>query len=1382
MDRLLYYLKPAAGPARPSKAVAMASRRPVENAGEVGSGTLARATTLGFVHSRRWLAGAATTLVRSMTLMALAVVPLLVTGAAPAPVSTSSSGVALPAHLQDTGVSAGTISTLAGAPLSGKAAAGTAIAGPAMAATPPGISPPEMFVTDASYGVVYEVNPIATVALPAGTASIFAAGGANPASCAGSVDAVGDGCTAISAQLDDPRGVAVDASGDVFIADQAGQRIRMVAATNCVSACPYGLASTTAGDIYTVAGNGTPGYSGDGGPAGPAQLDNPSGVAVDASGNLLIADTANNRIRMVAAASCASKCPYGLSATVGGSIYTVAGGGTGGLGDAGPAVDGKLNQPEAVSADAGGNLLIADTNDHRIRMIAVADCTSSCPYGLASTTAGDIYTVAGDGTRGYSGDGGPAGSAELNGPAGVALDAGGNLMVADTGNNRIRLVAAASCSSACPYGLTSTTAGDIYTVAGDGTPGYSGDGGPARSATLANPHVAGGDALGDLLVADTNGNRIRLVAAASCSSACPYGLASTTAGDIYTVAGDGTPGYSGDGGPAGSAELSAPYAVAAATSGNQFVADANRIRLVAAASCSSACPYGLASTTAGDIYTVAGNGTPGYSGDGGPARLAELDNPTSVAVDAAGNLLIADQGNQRIRLIAVTTCVSACPYGLASTTAGDIYTVAGNGTPGYSGDGGPARSAALANPQGVAVDASGNLLIADTGNQRTRLVAGKVCMSGCPYGLTSTTVGDIYTVTGNGTPGYSGDGGPAGSAAIAWPDAVSVDPDGDLLVVDSGNNRIRLVAATSCPSGCPYGLASTTAGDIYTVAGGGTGGLGDGGPAVSGELNQPQDVSTDVFGDILIADWGNNRIRLVAATSCPSGCPYGLASTTAGDIYTVAGDGTQGYSGDGGAATSAELSYPQGVVVTAAGDLLIADFGNKRVRQVTGSGLVSSGSSYTSLNPFRIVDTRCAILSPPAYCSGENLPAKNAALSAIAAGASQTVTIDGTGSGTDVVPQAGVTAVVANMTVDDFGGNGGYLRAYATGGSVPPVSAINWRATSTGAIANLATIPVSSGGTITVANGGGTGKVDYQLDIQGYYSAPSPGSTTGLFNPLSPARLADTRCLAVDRSLADCKGLPVENAGLATIAGGTFDAVSVDGLGGLPLAGVAAVVLNLTATDTGAGNGYFSVYPAGQNRAEVSNLNWDGGEAAVPNRVTVEVGASGKIDVFSSIKADVIVDLSGYYTGGSAKAQTGSLFNPINPTRYVDTRCSTSSTLQGCAGISALSPADHALHPIPARGTDMVAVGGVGSDLVPAGATAFVGNLTAVGPADGGFLSVNPVVKPPTTSDVNFAAGETVANMIVGGLDPLGEVVVYNSASGATGMILDVSGYFGPVV
>ena len=328
-----------------------------------------------------------------------------------------------------------------------------------------------------------------------------------------------------------------------------------------------------------------------------------------------------------------------------------------------------------------------------------------------------ITTVAGNGTTSYSGDGGAATNASLYNPNGVAVDTSGNLFIADIFNNAIRKV---------------TTNGLITTVAGNGSPGDSGDGGTATNASLYNPSGVAVDAGGNLFIADA---RIREV---------------TTDGRITTVAGNGIYGFGGDGSAATNAFLANPGGVTVDASGNLFIADTfnSRIRKV---------------TANGIIMTVAGNGTNSYSGDGGAATDASLSNPNGVAVDANGNLFIADTFNHRIRKV---------------TTNGIIMTVAGNGTNGYFGDGGAATNTSLSYPNGVTLDACGNLFIADSANSRIRKV---------------TTNGMITTVAGNGLFTHSGDSGSATNASLSNPNGVAVDAKGNLFIADSYNHVVREV-------------------------------------------------------------------------------------------------------------------------------------------------------------------------------------------------------------------------------------------------------------------------------------------------------------------------------------------------------------------------------------------------------------------------------------------------------------------------------------------------------------------------------------------------------------------------------------------------------------
>jgi len=476
----------------------------------------------------------------------------------------------------------------------------------------------------------------------------------------------GDNGPATSAELNDPQSVAVDSSGNLYIADTFNNRVRKV----------------SNGVITTVAGNGTFGFGGDNGPATSAQVDEPAGVAVDSAGNLYIADHLNSRIRRVS----------------NGTITTAVGNGTPGFsGDGGPATGAELNAPYGVAVDASGDLYIADSLNARIRKVS----------------NGTITTVAGSATFGFGGDNGPATSAELSSPTGVALDPAGNLYIGDYGNSRLRKVsngvittvagngtvsfsgdngAATSAQLTLPAGIAVGSGGNLYiadmgserirevsngvitTVAGNGTQGSGGDNGPATSAQLREPEGVAVDSAGNLFIADSSNSRVRKV----------------SNGVITTVAGNGTYGFGGDNALATSAQLDFPRDVAVDLAGNLYIADSlnNRIRKV----------------SNGAITTVAGGGT--QLGDNGPATGAQLISPWSIAVDSGGNLYIADSGNNRIRKV----------------SGGVITTVAGSGVQGFSGDNGPAISAQLADPSGIAVDSVGNLYVADTGNGRIRKV------------------------------------------------------------------------------------------------------------------------------------------------------------------------------------------------------------------------------------------------------------------------------------------------------------------------------------------------------------------------------------------------------------------------------------------------------------------------------------------------------------------------------------------------------------------------------------------------------------------------------------------------------------------------------------
>ncbi len=744
------------------------------------------------------------------------------------------------------------------------------------------------------------------------------------------------------------------------------------------------------GVITTLAGTGPRGYSGDGGPATSAQLNNPWGLALDSAGNLYIADSDNYCVRYVKLAEDTTLTPPVLTADTNGNTpgqaveltFTddaawrgaITGVTVNGASAAGQytVAEGSLTIDAGVFTAAGDYVVVIAATGYPDAAVTQTILATVWPPVLAD---GYITTIAGNGTSGYSGDGGPAADAQLNDTYGVTLDSAGNLYISDTINFCVRMIPAVSGAY---YGIP-MTAGNIYTVAGTGAEGYSDDGGPAVSSMLKSPYGLAVDSAGNLYINDQTSARIRKVD--------PSGI-------LTTVAGMGGSGYAGDGWPALEAKFKKARGLAVDSAGNIYIADSgnHRVRVVAAA---TGTYYGI-SMTAGNIYTVAGNGANGYNGDGGAAVEARVGGPQDVVIDSLGNLYI-----------------SSSFYSIRKVNpSGIISTAAGTGTSGYTGDGGLAVDAQLISPNDLALDSAGNLYIVS--DNRIRRVA--------PDGIITTIAGGRGDAINS-----SGDGGPAITATLD-PQAMAVDSAGDLYIAAGFGHGVRYIkspasisALTSLQlsgspdltcsgvpltydlnslvltgkdqSGADFDLSSghrvtwevasgpatvsdstlnivrggtvvvtaqvfgvicscainvqtgdapvpnLNTGDINTVAGIGIEGYdGDGGPADNAQLRWTYDVAFDSAGNLFIADYGNCRVRMVAATT---GAWYGIP-VTAGNIYTVAGDGSWGNSGDGGLATSAQLNQPRGVAVDSSGNLYIADYANYCVRKVDLGGIITT--------------------------------------------------------------------------------------------------------------------------------------------------------------------------------------------------------------------------------------------------------------------------------------------------------------------------------------------------------------------------------------------------------------------------------------------------------
>jgi sugar lactone lactonase YvrE len=684
----------------------------------------------------------------------------------------------------------------------------------------------------------------------------------------------------LEAQFGTARGLARTPTGQMYIADTATNRIMHV---------------DTNGETTTFAGDGAPAtWGGDGGAALDASFASAKGAAVDSKGTTYVVE--EQRVRAIGRD---------------GTVRTFAGSGkVGSGGDFGLATAAPLDTPGSVVVDSEDNVYFTEMANHVLRKVG-AD--------------GMITTVAGNGSPGFSGDGGAATSAQLSAPLGLAIDENDNIYVADLGNNRVRKIA---------------PGGTITTVAGNGTPGFSGDSGAATSAQLHQPIDVTWDRGTDALyIADVSNHRVRKV----------------VVGTITTVAGNGSIGNTGDGGPATSATLPPLFGVSANhVNGSVYISGTNRLRELKAN---------------GDIDAFAGDAgdAAGFGGDGGSYR------DPSVRFDLIGkplvttwgttdgdlaSVIVPDQGNNRLRLIALDADLITTIAG-----TGDLAT--------WGGDGGAATDAQLSGPTGLALDGDGDIVFSDTGSHRIRKIDtasgiittiagdGTPCSGFCvdgnaplrsqfetPLGLAIASIdipgvftGDVIfvadaeahvvrvvydelevgTLAGTGMAGFSGDGSDAVAAELNFPYAVALadadygDPNWKLAIADAQNNRVRVVDADT---------------KINTVAGDGSAAnTGDGGAATAAGVVAPISVAYNADGDLFVGGWlGAPSIRRVDHAT--------------GHISTVAGGSDPGFAGDKGGAPGGRLVTPAALAVDALGDLFFVDGGHIGGDEYLGAGRV----------------------------------------------------------------------------------------------------------------------------------------------------------------------------------------------------------------------------------------------------------------------------------------------------------------------------------------------------------------------------------------------------------------------------------------------------------
>ena len=905
---------------------------------------------------------------------------------------------------------------------------------------------------------------------------------------------IGDGALATTLNLNNPNGVAVDAQGNLYIADTFNQRIRRVDGVTQI--------------MTTLTGSGVPGFSGDDGAASLAQVNNPTGVAVDSLGNVFVADTNNNRLRRISKAT--------------GRIRTVAGTGLAGFsGDGGPAAQAQVSAITAVISDDSGNTVFAgDSGNLRVRKLmagsankppvitsaignqtmaknqtldlaltATDEDNDSVTFTLIGAPAFATITNANPAQRTATLHLAPTQAGTFNGiqvkaddgKGGTATSAAFSITVNDPppGNNPPTAMAGAlpaMIEATGPAGVTVSLNGSGSDADNDPL-SFTWKDGVTVIATTANASVTLG--LGThsltLTVSDGKGGSFTTPAQTVLVKDSTPPVISNVPASVTTAATSAAGAVVTYTLPTAIDLVSGPAPVTAdVASGATFPVGTTTVNFTAkdAAGNTATASFTVTVTPQGgggdcntgdqsySISTYAGNGMYGYSGDGGPATSASVRMISALARDKNGVLYIADSSSRVVRRV---------------DPSGIITTLAGTSAIGNTGDGKQALSANFSAPSGVAIDSKGNIYIADSGNHRIRVVG----LNGVITHFAGNTQGD---------PGSTGDGGLASGAKLRQPRGLAIDKNDNLYIADTGNHRIRRVdavtkvittvagngiagfggdgsAAVNANLNLPVDLAIDAQGNLYiadsfnhrirrvdaatqtiaTVVGTGTAGFsGDDGPAPSAQLNLPSSVAVDCGGNIYVADAINMRVRRV--------------SKSTGKIKTIAGSGQAGFAGDGGPATSALLSQPATLAIDETGNtVFVGDTGSQRVRKLAGASLpppnnapvVGSVASQT-MNTGQVIDLPVSATdqdNDPVTFTLSNAPAFVTLINA--SPAQRTVTLH-------LAPGANDTGVFTNLVVQASDGKGGTAQSNAfsitvnnTGGGTnrPPVAVITGGAT-----------------------------------------------------------------------------------------------------------------------------------------------------------------------------------------------------------------------------------------------------------------------------------------------------------------------------------------------